>query len=714
MKLRRNALYPLSVKEGGVPSIVELNVRMAPVHPARSQLFAAKLRRLVSPSRLSRSLNPLKAVSSVGRASQGGVWSHARSAYVKAPSVSGRRVIVKARLVNLSGRGRSGVSHASWNGGAGGKGKIAAHMRYLSRDGVSEKGNRGIFYDGEQKGLLSQGFVETTAQDHRQFRFIVSPEDAHAVDLTQFTRDLVHQMQQDLGTKLEWIAVNHYNTDNPHVHLSVRGVDELGKDLFIHPDYIKQGLRYRASELMSRELGPITPYEQQQTLSKEITASRYTSLDRTLESRMSSTREINFSQDNMLTPNVHRQRALLKRLGWLNRQGLADRLQPGRWRLNEDLRRSLNDSQKYQRTLDVFNRIDPEGRQGHVIHRSEPGQRLYGKVIHRGLSDELYDKHYVVVDAMDGNLHYVDLSKAKEVEKARLGNIVSLDSTVSVLEKKADRTIQRQAEMNFGVYDSLKHTELAIFNEVVSAGAVPDYIQSHRRRMDTLVRYGFAESLGGDRFRVPGDLVETIRARDHIATLASLDGHFNVRIESFVGLKQQTRAIAATWLDKRLLSASATHPLDVDKPAFQGGFANDYREAIVTRQEILVEEGLGHNNKGVFIPKGNMLNTLRRMEYQALQRSYEQLGHDVARLEKPGDGFQGVLIEEEVTAGGRYAIVQGRGQKIAITPWQRIYARHLNQKVALLVEGPKRGLPSRTTIRPIEGRDRELSLGLSR
>ena len=43
----------------------------------------------------------------------------------------------------------------------------------------------------------------------RQFRFIVSPEDAYDLDLTDYVRDLMKRVESDLGRSLEWAAVNH-------------------------------------------------------------------------------------------------------------------------------------------------------------------------------------------------------------------------------------------------------------------------------------------------------------------------------------------------------------------------------------------------------------------------------------------------------------------------------------------------------------------------
>src|SRR5690606_25770289 len=96
-------------------------------------------------------------------------------------------------------------------------------------EGVSRDGERGIMFDAETDRADDLGFARRCEEDRHHFRFIVSPEDAADMDdLKGFTRDLVKQMEADLGTKLDWVAVDHWNTDNPHVHLLVRGVDETG------------------------------------------------------------------------------------------------------------------------------------------------------------------------------------------------------------------------------------------------------------------------------------------------------------------------------------------------------------------------------------------------------------------------------------------------------------------------------------------------------
>ena len=55
----------------------------------------------------------------------------------------------------------------------------------------------------------------------------------------------MRQMEEDLGTKLDWVAADHFNTGHPHSHIVVRGRDDEGNDLVIVRDYISHGMRAR-------------------------------------------------------------------------------------------------------------------------------------------------------------------------------------------------------------------------------------------------------------------------------------------------------------------------------------------------------------------------------------------------------------------------------------------------------------------------------------
>ena len=101
---------------------------------------------------------------------------------------------------------------------------MADHVSYLKREGVQKDRNLGGMFDARNDRADGKAFTDRCSEDRHHFRFIISPEDASEMeDIRAFTRDLTRQMQEDLGTKLDWVAIDHWNTDNPHVHLLVRG-----------------------------------------------------------------------------------------------------------------------------------------------------------------------------------------------------------------------------------------------------------------------------------------------------------------------------------------------------------------------------------------------------------------------------------------------------------------------------------------------------------
>jgi len=164
-------------------------------------------------------------------------------------SANARRATIKARLVNLAKAGPRSTT---------------APLRYIEREGVDRQGGAGHAYGPATDTADTAAFEERGREDRHQFRFIVSPEDAEQLDdLRTYTRHLMARMEADLGTRLEWVAVDHWNTDNPHTHVVLRGKDDTGKDLIISRDYIAEGMRRRASELATEWLGPRTEMEMQ-------------------------------------------------------------------------------------------------------------------------------------------------------------------------------------------------------------------------------------------------------------------------------------------------------------------------------------------------------------------------------------------------------------------------------------------------------------------
>jgi type IV secretory pathway VirD2 relaxase len=172
-----------------------------------------------------------------------------------------------------------------------------------------------------------RAFLDPGRDDRHQFRFIVSAEEG----------DLMKAMEADLGTKLDWIAVEHHNTGHPHTHILVRGVMVDGRILNIAGDYIAHGIRERASEIVTLELGRQTEQEVSRQLEHEVDAERFTRLDRLLiaEQEASSEFAADLWPDRDMLETARRNRALaIARARKLERMGPATEVELGRWSIS--------------------------------------------------------------------------------------------------------------------------------------------------------------------------------------------------------------------------------------------------------------------------------------------------------------------------------------------------------------------------------------------
>lgn len=159
-----------------------------------------------------------------------------------------QRVIVKAMVSRHVGKGAVRA------------GALAAHVRYLSRPGAGVEEARADFFDRQAERVDAPAATEAWSEDRHHFRFIVSPEHGdRIVDLPGYVRDVMNRVAADLGEPaLTWLATCHYDTDQPHAHVLVRGRRENGRDLVIPRDYIAYGVRARAQEAAQERLGDLS------------------------------------------------------------------------------------------------------------------------------------------------------------------------------------------------------------------------------------------------------------------------------------------------------------------------------------------------------------------------------------------------------------------------------------------------------------------------
>ncbi|HGW5374926.1 TPA: DUF3363 domain-containing protein [Pseudomonas aeruginosa] len=566
-------------------------------------------------------------------------------------SAANRRAAVKIRLVNLAKAGPRST---------------ATHLRYIEREGVDRDGGRGKAYGPMTDNADLAVFEEKGREDRHQFRMIVSPEDAPELDdLRTYTRHLMERMESDLGTRLEWVAVDHWNTDNPHTHVVLRGVDEIGKDLIISRDYISHGVRERASELATRWLGPRTELEIQQTQLREVEQERWTGLDRTLQ-REAVDGIVGLDRLNANPANRQRSVALVGRLQHLQNMGLASETAPGVWALDPGAETTLRAMGEHGDIIRNMQRaMSGRQRDFSVFEPGETEPALTGRVAGKGLAGEFHDRAYLVVDGVDGKAHYVTLSPRADLEQYPTGAVVEIKGSTAV--RTADKTITALA-VN-GLYSTEKH----LVSVALDDGRDPrEHVEAHVRRLEALRRANIVERVEDGVWRVPTDLPE--RGRQYDAQ--RLGGGVAVELKSHLPIERQTRAIGATWLDRQLLGAA--------KDLGDSGFAGEVKQALRERTDFLEREGLAEKRGQRVLLARNLLATLRNRELaRAAQDIAAETGLEHRAIED-GERVRGTYRRSVMLASGRYAMLDD-GMGFSLVPWRPVIEPKLGQELSATV-----------------------------
>ncbi len=228
------------------------------------------------------------------------------------------------------------------------KGAWTAHAKYLSRPGAQQEFAKGLGFDSTHEGIDMLATVRGwEKRDDLMWRFIVSPENADRLNLREHVRELVGHMERDLGTKLEWVAIDHHNTDDAHVHLLVRGVRENGLPLKIDRDYLRSGVRMRSQEIATRELGPRLEPEMLQARERVVRREQWTEIDRALDRKADPNRVVSYEhfQPHSDAARIRAEQEV-DRLEFLAGLGLARRMDERSWQLSEGHERELRDRQR--------------------------------------------------------------------------------------------------------------------------------------------------------------------------------------------------------------------------------------------------------------------------------------------------------------------------------------------------------------------------------
>ncbi|TAJ79714.1 MAG: DUF3363 domain-containing protein [Sphingobium sp.] len=437
-----------------------------------------------------------------------------------------RRVVVKARVVRHKG--------AHFRAAL-----LARHVAYLKRDGVTRDGKEAGLFDAGSDGADGDAFAGRCDDDRHHFRFIVSPEDATELeDIRAFTRELMDDMARDLDTRLDWVAVDHWNTENPHVHILVRGRAEDGKDIVIDRDYIRAGLRSRAEERVTVELGPRNEREIARAVAREVEAERWTSLDRSLQRMADDNGGLVDLRPNPSGYDRPNHNHLLGRSAKLERLGLAERIGPACWTLKPGLEQTLRDLsirgdiiKTMHRAMSAGGRHADTGR--FALHDELVAEPVIGRLVERGLHDELTGSAYAVVDATDGRTHYLQFADMDQTSDAKPGAIVELgqwrDNRGNDRQSLSVRSDLSLAEQINAPGATWLDRQLVAREPVQTAGGFGAEVRDAlAARSEHLAAEGLARRQG-QRFTFAKDLLDELRSRElvdvakHISARSGLD-----------------------------------------------------------------------------------------------------------------------------------------------------------------------------------------------
>lgn len=558
----------------------------------------------------------------------------------------GRRAVVKASLIRLAGKGGQAAR---------------AHMRYIQRDGVTREGLPGELYGPETDRADGGEFLKRTAGDRHQFRFIVSAEDGDDYpDLKLYVRRLMAQVERDLGTKLDWVAVDHFNTERPHTHVVLRGIDDRGDNLVIAREYISHGLRERASELVTLDLGPRTDREIEARLRHDVDKERLTAIDRRLLRRMDGERAVSPADNDPFHQSV-----AAGRLRKLKAMDLAEDIGGGRYRLAdgiEDILRRMGERGDIVRLMQrelTARRLNRSGVE--LVVTMSPGESIIGRVIHRGFSDEHRDRHYLMIDGIDGRVHYLDVGRRDGLPAVPEGATVRVEAT-RLEATQSDRTVDGIARTNGGRYS----VDLHLRHDPNASEA---FASSHVRRLEAMRRAGAGpKRLADGSWRISGD---------HLAQAEAFAQHqqrgrpVTLSILSRTPVAELASTEAPTWLDRELAGDAVYSLRDL-------GFGREMRSALAARRQWLVEQQLATGERQTFRLREGAIAALRDRE---LQRAGEGLADRLGKRFEPartGERIEGVIAHRVDLEGGSYALVE-RSRDFTLVPWRDVLDRNIGK-----------------------------------
>lgn len=345
--------------------------------------------------------------------------------------------------------------------------KWASHGHYLQRE---IDGKRGLGFDRTKEEVDIPTLLKEwqKARDPRLFKIIISPEQGDRLDLKKHTRMLMEKFEQDYGTRFEWAAVHHTNTDSPHIHVVLRGVDSRGKEIRINRMYISNGLRQRSMEIATRQIGPRLIRDIVKRRQMAIEKNYITELDRDIWKMKDVNNIITFNRNLPKSAfEVEKRLHVIGRLQYLSSLGFAEKTGVISWKVKPDLLEALT---AYQKSHDIIKRRAHH--QASITDQTLPlkrtvlrdGESVVGRIVGFGLDNDHTGYRYLLLEGVDGYVHYIhpnmNMVRARDTWRIKNSDIVYLQGKKSFKNNKSIDGIQF---INWGTLDTMKWSKNITF-----------------------------------------------------------------------------------------------------------------------------------------------------------------------------------------------------------------------------------------------------------
>ena len=570
-----------------------------------------------------------------------------------------QRVVVKVHV----SRHRPGKVHGS----------VLRHVSYVGRESASLDGRHGVFYDATQEGLNARQIVKDWEQDRHHFRLIVSPENAADLpDMKLYIRRVMSRVQEDVGDQLQWLAVDHYNTDNPHTHILLRGRKSDQTDLVMPRRYVSYGLRFQAQTVATEMLGPRSADAIRREQDRQVTAQRFTYLDRMIQRHLAAGR-IDLHPDKPIGFDVDDRRRILGRLQFLNGLDLAKKGRGCQWILEPEFGSRLRDwGQRNDIIASLYKTLGQEAAQVQRLRASEvEGHSITGLVTAKGSVDEISDQRFVVVRDGQGRLYYGRVPDDPNYRRTKVGAVIQLGAAAHE-RHLLNQEVAAVAKDSQGIYSAVVHeaflTKKLKAQPVERQASAAEFVRARVRSATARLAFvaGHAGSgvtkIDDSRFRIDAPAFQRFSRSGGL--------HTDLKIVASHSLAEQVEARALTWLDRQLLQPKETN--QTAAAHWHGEFAT----ALERRRQWLVSQGLaeftGPDRSATAFKPGAVAH-LRSAEFRQLQASFaNEFKRPAIRLprETPVTGQYLGLRESHA---GPVALI-ATPQQVYVTRWTRQFS----------------------------------------